>query len=288
MVREPRVFYNNDDATSNGGAEPPNDLEGITPEDLDSEKIKLGDAEVSVEELAEIYKNYKNDNAWKTDNNKRGAELNTLERNLKAQKEEIERKEAELRMIEQSIYNKQQSAIPVQPQLNPYAQNTYEDIEDPHIVAMMKRLDSLATGLSSFQKQYDTDRFIGQINTEHGALRSKHSDYDPVTVENELLKGRNKFEDVYKAMKYDAMVSGGDDAIKQIIPPTLLQQLEKEIRAKLIEEIRDKKNNKKKVESQPPSKSALSHPLKDKANTYTELTKNVLQDLADEKLTLTE
>ena len=116
-----------------------------------------------------------------------------------------------------------------------------------------------------------------------------YPDYDGSNIERAIIQGRNQFEDVHLAETFKRIKNGDPDTIKNMIPEHVLNEIKKETRNQLIEDLRKKEAQRRKLASPQPEKGGLgkvpdSKPVNQKS--YRDIRSDVLNTMRDENISL--
>lgn len=255
-----------------------------TTEEPVEEVIKIGDEEVPINKLQEVYKNYANDNKWKTANDKRSAEVKEQERRLQELEQRLNDREADLKAYEQGLY---QSKEP--PKTNPTNFKGLSDEElndlDPATRAIYDKLNSVTQQMQSWESRLESERFKSQLEAHHASLKSKYGDYDPLQIERSYIRGRDQMEDIYLSDKYRSLLSNPTEMRKHI-SEDVINEIKKEERAKLIQDIKKRQEMRSKASLPKPDKTSLGklpeNPIKNSAD----LVKSAQQYLTENDMSL--
>ena len=189
----------------------------------------------------------------------------------------------------------QQQLTPQQQQLQPpESKNPLEDLGidledvDPATKVILDRFQQQEQRFNEWQQQLEEQQFITQSKMQHEKLKSTFPDYDPNIVEQAILKGRAPFEDTYKALKYDAIMKGDSNSIKSIIPNEVIEEIKRETRKQLIEDLRKREKKLKGVTSSTPTGQSLPKMPEKAPDNYTEAKKDVMNMIAEEGISLFE
>jgi len=256
--------------------------EDVQPEEL--EMIAIDDQEVP---LADVMEAYKNKNEWQKSNTQKAQEIAAERQRLEEERKLYEQREADLRSFEQRMY--QQATPPQQEQpLSMMQPNIDLEDLDPATRAIYEQVANLNNQFQKTNEEREKEKFIQQTQSEHQRLKSQYSDYDPVNIERSLIQGRNQFEDAYLAEKYKAIQGNNKDAIKQMIPQDLMDEIRSQHRKEFIEEARKKQLNRKNLATPQPGKTALSKLPPKEAKSWTDVRSNARNYISENNLSLTD
>ncbi len=257
------------------------------PEIADDEVIKIGDEEVPLKEAIDAYKNKNN---WQQSNTQEAQRIAKEKKRLEEEQRHIEEEKARIEMLVQ-----QQQLTPQQQQSQPpESKNPLEDLGidpedvDPATKAILDRLQKQEQRFNEWQQQLEEQQFITQSKMQHEKLKGTFADYNPNIVEQAILKGRDPFEDTYKALKYDAITKGDANSIKSIIPKEIIEEIKRETRKQLIEDLRKREKKVKGIASSTPTGQSLSKMPSKAPSNYIEAKMDVMNMLAEEGISLTE
>lgn len=262
--------------------------EGAPGEKVSDEVIEVDGQEVPFKEVIEAYKNK---SEWQKSNTQKAQEIAEQKRRLEEEQRRLEEREADLRALESSLYQQISPLQMQQPQKpsTPGELEEYDELEDvdPAMKKILQRLEMQEQRFKEWQEQYQQQQFISQTQAEHQRLKSLYPDYEPTQIERSIIAGRNQFEDVYKAQKYDAILKGDKESILQLIPESIKAELKTEARKEIIEELRKREKARKAISTPQPTKGALPKIPKGKPKSYFEAKQDILETLHEEGLSLT-
>lgn len=248
------------------------------------EVIKIGDEEVPINKLQEVYKNYANDNKWKAANDKRSSEVKEQERRLQELEQRLNERESDLRAYEQGLYQSKES-----PKTNPINFKGLSDEEleelDPATRAIYENLNSVSQQMQSWESRLESERFKSQLEAHHSSLKSKYGDYDPLQIERSYIRGRDQMEDIYLSDKYRALLSNPTEMRKHI-SEDVINEIKKEERAKLIQDIKKRQEMRHKVSIPKPDKTSLGKLPESPIKNSTDLMNSAKQYLSENDLSL--
>ena len=261
--------------------------EDETPEEettieIDGEPVKLSDVE-------KIYKDYSNDENWKATNTQKAQEIAQEKQRLEEEKNYIEqlRRDAEL-LLQQKNYQQPQQT---QTENDPYygvSQDEWEDMT-PTEQRLVRNQYEQKQSWDSWLKQNEQKEFWNQTQSEHQKLKSLYPDYDGSNIERAIIQGRNQFEDVHLAETFKRIKNGDPETIRSMIPENVLSDIKKQARDELIQDLRKKEAQRRKIASPQPEKGGLgkipdSKPINQKS--YRDIRSDVLNTLKDENISL--
>ena len=249
--------------------------------DIDGQPVKLSDVE-------KIYKDYSNDTNWKATNTQKAQEISQEKQRLDEERQHIEqlRRDAELLLQRQQYQPPQQQEQ--QDQYYGLSQGDFEELT-PFEQTMLKKQYAQEKAWKDWQTENEKKEFYNQTQVEHQRLKGVYSDYDGSAIERAIIQGRNQFEDVHLAETFKRIKQGDPDTIKSFIPENILTEIKKQARNELIEDLRKKEAQRKKLATPTPEKGGLakipdSTPIKSKS--YRDIRSDVLNTLQEEKISL--
>lgn len=237
-------------------------------------EIELDGESVPVDDLADIYKTYKDDTKWQAKNTQEAQRIADERRQLETERREIEqwRREYEQKSQEPP---KDNFEIP-------------EDIEDdPYLAALYRQNADLTQKLDSLVETQERQAFEAQTKQLHADLQSQYEDYDPTKVEDAIISGRNQFEDAYLAEKWKA-IQNDPGEMKTLIPDDIKNELIKQGRTELANELRKKQQMRKDAAGPTPSRTAVSKMPQGTAKNFREAREQAEKFLIDNNLSLME
>ena len=245
--------------------------------EVDGEKIPLKDAILA----------FKNKNEWQKSNTQKAQEIAEEKRRLEEEQRQIEEERQRINLLMQQ--QPQQPAQPEQPNTSLKELGIdLEDVDDPALRVVLEKLQSQEQKFNQWQQQMEEQRFLEQSQRQHEKLKQTFPDYNPDMVEQAILKGRDPFEDTYKALKYDAIIKGDPEQLKSMIPKQVIDEIKKDARKQLIEDLRKREKKLKSVSTTTPAGQALPRMPEHKPEDYNEAKQDVLKAIAEEGISLFE
>jgi len=260
--------------------------ENLEQESEEKETVLIDDQEVEWDSVVNAYKDMQNNEKWQATNTQKAQEIAADRERLEAERQHIEqlRRDAEL-LLQQPQYRQQ-----TQPeQQDKYFGLTQEDYEDltPFEQTILKEQHAQKMAWKTFQEENEKKEFYNQTQAEHSRLKSLYPDYDGSLVERSIIEGRNQFEDAYLAEAYKKIKNGDPTSIKSMIPDSVMEEIRKEERNKVIEEVKKKEQMKSKLSTVSPDKPGLSKLPSKPAKNYNEVQENVLRRIHEQGISLT-
>jgi len=248
------------------------------------EVIKIGDEEVPINKLQEVYKNYTNDNKWKAANDKRSTEIKEQERRLQELEQRLNDRESDLRAYEQGLYQPKEP-----PRTNPTNFKGLSDEElndlDPATKAIYENLNLVTQQMQSWESRLESERFKSQLEAHHANLKSKYEDYDPLQVERSYIRGRDQMEDIYLSDKYRALLNNPTE-MRKYISEEVRNEIRKEERTKLIQDIKKRQEMRSKASLPKPDKTSLGKLPEGEIKNSADLVKSAKQYLTENDISL--
>lgn len=281
-----------DQSTDQGNL--PNDLDGIDPTLLENEDriqmIDIDGKEVAYDNVVQAYKDMQNNDNWKSANDTRAKEIAAEKRALEEERAQFDRQRQEFETMARGMYDQQQTYQ--QPQYEqPNTGNlqlSQEDLEDmtPVEKALYLEMQENRRYREEQQKQYEADRFNADMQTRHQKMKSVYDDYDPRQIESQIIQGYDPFEAVHLSNKYKALSSGDKESIMKFIPPATMDEIKKEVRAQLIEDVRKRETERQKVATIVDNGKGLSRQVPKEPKNWHEVNQNVVEKMKQEGISL--
>jgi hypothetical protein len=265
--------------------------ETLEVEQEEKEVVLIDDQEVPWDSVVKAYQDMQNNQNWQASNTQKAQEIAAEKQRLEADKQYVEqlRKDAELLLNRtyqpQTPYQTQQ-AVEQQDEYFGLNKEEFEDLTTTEKMLLKSQFETNQS-LKKFQEENARKEFYTQTQMEHQRLKSLYPDYDGLLIERTIIQGRNQFEDAYLADAYKKLKSGDANAIKSMIPATVMDEIKKEVRNQVIEEARKKEQMKSKLSTVSPDKPGLSKLPTQPAKNYNDVQKNVMQILKEKGLSLT-
>lgn len=256
-------------------------------EEEEKETVLIDDQEVEWDSVVKAYKDMQNNDAWQASNTQKAQEIAAEKQRLEDEKRTIEqlRRDAELLLQRQNYQQPQQEQL--NDQFYGLSQEDFEDLT-PFEQTMIKKQYEQEKAWKSWQEENQRKEFYNQTQTEHSRLKSLYQDYDSRSIEESIIRGReSQFEDVYLAEAYKRLKNGDPNAIKGMIPQSVMEEIKKEVRNQVLEEVKKKEQMKTKLSTTAPDKPGLTKLPSPPAKTYNEVQDRVLQKIREQGLSLT-
>jgi len=269
-------------------SEPEETPEEETTIEIKGQPVKLSDVE-------KVWDNYQNDSKWQTTNTQKAQEIAAEKARLEQERQTVEqlRRDAELllnRSYQPQTSVQTQQAAEQQDKYFGLSQEEFEELT-PTERLLIKNQYEQNQAWKNFQEENAKREFWQQTQATHQQLKGLYSDYDSSAIERAIIQGRNQFEDVHLAETFKRIKQGDPNVIKSLIPETVMNEIKKEARQQLIEDLRKKDQARKKLATPAPEKGGLGKipdatPINKK--TYGDIRSDVLNTLREEKISLFE
>jgi len=253
----------------------------------EKETVFIDDQEVEWDSVVKAYKDMQNNENWQATNTQKAQEIAAEKQRLEEERQKYEqlRRDTELLLQRQ---NYQQP--PQEQQQDKFYGLSQEDFEEltPFEQTVLKKQYEQEKAWKSWQEENQRKEFYNQTQAEHSRLKSLYQDYDPGTIERSIIQGReSQFEDVYLAESYKRLKNGDPNAIKGMIPQSVMDEIKKEVRNQVLEEVKKKEQMKSKLSTVSPEKPGLPKLPLQPAKNYHDVQENVIRRLREQGISLT-
>jgi hypothetical protein len=246
----------------------------VTTEVETPQTVKLGDDEVDLNVLSEVYKKHKDGESFTAETTRRAQEMAEERRAFEAERRQwLQEREEWFKSQQQP--QKTELTLPD------------EIADDPALAAIYKENQELKQQFSEFMNTQKQDKETQAIQEQHRDLAGRFEDYDAAKVEDLIIKG-NPFENAYLAEKFRSFQAGDKEALLSMIPEDVKQGLIKQGKDEMLEDLRKKKELRNNVSTPQPTRTALSQVPIDKPKSYNEAAQQAASLIKERGMSLIE